>query len=107
MGLIYRGETRFDLKGAIPVKLPLLLSGQPQIICRVDCLQAKKSWQVAGNLEQFAFLPEAGMVTLSSYNISLAQNQLIDLRVVGSSYLRFTPVKWLVYRVNITIVGIN
>jgi hypothetical protein len=107
MGLIYSGETRLDLKGAIPVKLPLILYGQEQIICRVDCPQAKKTWLASGKLEQFAFFPEAGMVTIASFQMPFSEDKLLDLRIVESSYLRFVPVKWLVYRTNITISTID
>jgi|688.fasta_scaffold872799_2 hypothetical protein len=102
MGLIYRGETRFDLKGAIPVKLPLLLTGQPNVICRVECSQAPRSWRVVGELEHFAFL-SSGMVTLDSFPINLSDDRLIDLRILDTSYLRFVPKRWIVYRTNILI----
>jgi hypothetical protein len=103
MGLIYRGETRFDLKGSIPVKLPLILRGQPQIIARVDCSLAKKTWRNAGILEQFTFVSGLGNVTISNTTILFGKDTLMDLRIAEPSYLRFTPVNWLVYRANIQI----
>jgi hypothetical protein len=103
MGLIYRGETRFDLKGAIPVKLPLLLSGQRQIGCLVQCNQRPQTWKTAGQLEQFAFVNGLGVTTLKRASISFDENQLVDLDVRPQSFLRFTPVNWLVYRTNISI----
>ena len=102
MGLIYRGETRFDLKGAIPVKLPLLLTGQANLICRVECSQAPRSWRVAGDLEHFGFL-SSGMVTLDVFSIDFSKDRLIDLRILDTSYLRFVPRRWVVYRTNISI----
>lgn len=103
MGLIYRGETNFQLKGAIPVKLPLLLTGQDQITCLVQCKQRAKSWTQAGFLEQFAFLPDSGMTTLRRVRIDFDDNQLIDLDVKPQSFLRFIPVKWLKFRASIAI----
>jgi hypothetical protein len=105
--LIYRGETRFDLKGAIPVKLPLILNGQEQISCQVTCKSAKPTWRISGELEQFAFLPEAGMITLQKIQLPFNQNQLVNLDRKPQSFLRFTPVKWLTYRTNISISVIN
>lgn len=103
MGLIYRGETNFQLRGAIPVKLPLMLTGQAQITCTVQCKQRQRTWNQAGLLEQFAFLDQSGMTTLRKIPMIFDDNQLIDLDVKPQSFLRFTPVKWLVYRTNISI----
>lgn len=105
--LIYRGETRFDLKGSIPVKLPLILNGQEQISCQVTCKSAKLTWRISGELEHFAFLPEAGMVTLQKIQLPFNQNQLVNLDRKPQSFLRFAPVKWLIYRTNISISVIN
>lgn len=103
MGLIYRGESNFQLKGAIPVKLPLMLTGQEQITCLVQCRQRQASWVQAGLLEQFAFLEQSGMTTLRKIPMIFDDNQLIDLDVKPQSFLRFTPVKWLKFRTMISI----
>lgn len=108
MGLIYRAETNFQLKGAKPVKLPLLLTGQEQITCLVQCKQRKKTWSQAGSLEQVAFLSEAaGMTTIRKNDVIFDENQLIDLIVIPNSFIVFSPVKWLVYRTNISIFAID
>jgi hypothetical protein len=103
MGLIYRGETNFQLKGANPVKLPLLLTGQEQITCLVQCRQKAKTWTQAGFLEQFAFLPDSGMTTLRRVRVDFDVNQLIELDVKPQSFLRFIPVKWLNFKTSIAI----
>jgi len=107
MGLIYRGETRFDLKRAIPVKLPLILYEQEQIGCLVQCSQRKRTWFQAGLLEQFAFVDGFGFTTLRKTPITFDENQLIDLEVKPQSFLRFNPVKWLIYRTNISIFEVD
>lgn len=101
--LIYRGESRFDLKGTAPVKLPLILTGQAQITCLVQCKQKQKTWSQAGLLEQFAFFGQSGMTTLQKVPMTFDDNQLIGLFVMPQSFLRFTPAKWLNYRTNISI----
>jgi hypothetical protein len=103
MTLLYRGETRFDLIGAIPVKLPLSLKGNKGVICRVDCQQAKRTWKTLGSLEHYTFDQDFGTIKLGSYPIPLSTDTLIDLRVVPNSWLVFSPVRWLLYRTNITI----
>lgn len=105
--LIYRGESRFDLKGAAPVKLPLILNGQTLISCSVECKQAKPSWRNAGELEQFAFLPELGSTVLKRQAITFGNAQLFELAAYPVSYLRFAPVAWLKFRTNITIKNIE
>jgi hypothetical protein len=107
MGLIYRGETRFDLKGAIPVKLPLILYEQEQVACLVQCSQKPRTWSRAGLLEQFAFVDGVGFTTLRKVPINFDENQLIDLDSKPQSFLRFAPVKWLVYRTNISIFEVE
>jgi hypothetical protein len=104
--LIYRGESRFDLKGTAPVKLPLILNGQTLISCSVESKQAKPNWRNAGELEQFVFLPEIGFTVLKTQTITFGTPQLFELAIAPVSYLRFAPVAWLKFRTNITIKNI-
>jgi hypothetical protein len=92
--LIYRAEHRFDLKGAKPVKLPIVFEQSP-IIFEVRCDRKKDTWKTAGTISQVAFIPAVGgFVKLGkTFSVGFEKQELeIDPQ---KSWIIFTPNPWL------------
>ncbi len=98
--LLYRGETRFDLKGITPIKLPILVNSH-QIIIEVSCDRKPTTWNVAGTIQQYALVDRVGFCVLKSFPITF-QKKNYDL-YPQQSQLIFTPVKWLTRRTLISV----
>ncbi|WP_055074413.1 hypothetical protein [Pseudanabaena sp. 'Roaring Creek'] len=92
--LLYRAEYRFDLRGANPVKLPIIFEQSP-IIFEVRCDRRKSTWNAAGTISQTALVPAVGFVKLgNTFSVGFEKQELaIDPQ---RSWLIFTPVPWLV-----------
>ncbi len=90
--LLCRVDYRFDLKGAYPVKLPILFNVS-QIIIEIVCDRKPATWNIAGNIEQTALVENVGFCSIRNFPVGF-NKEAYEL-VKAQSNLIFKPVKWL------------